>query len=89
MCLGIPARVISVGTDHPDLASVDMAGLPRTVNIGLLDEAVSTGEWLLVHMGFALSTMTAQEAAAALSVFTDEREAEAAQYEQVHDRPGG
>jgi hydrogenase expression/formation protein HypC len=79
MCLGIPAQVVSVGTDHPDLASVDMAGLRRAVNIALLDEPLTPGDWILVHMGFALSTMTAQEAAEALSVFTDEREAEAAQ----------
>jgi len=75
MCLGIPARVVSVGADHPDLASVEMAGVPRTVNIGLLDAPLVAGDWVLVHMGFALDTMTAQEAADALRVFTDERDA--------------
>jgi hydrogenase expression/formation protein HypC len=79
MCLGIPAQVVSVGDDHPDLATVEMAGLRRTVNVGLLDEAPPPGGWILVHMGFALSTMTEEEAADALSVFTDERNAEAAQ----------
>lgn len=77
MCLGIPAQVVSVGTDHPDLATVEMAGLRRTVNVGLLDETLTPGNWILVHMGFALSTMTEDEAADALSVFTDERDAEA------------
>jgi hydrogenase expression/formation protein HypC len=89
MCLGIPAQVVSVGADHPDLATVDMAGVHRVVNLGLLDEPVAPGDWILVHMGFALSTMSAQEAADALSVFTDERDAEAAEYERVHDRPAG
>jgi hydrogenase expression/formation protein HypC len=79
MCLGIPAQVVSVGDDHPDLATVEMAGLRRTVNVGLLDEAPPAGCWILVHMGFALSTMTEEEAADALRVFTDERDAEAAQ----------
>jgi hydrogenase expression/formation protein HypC len=79
MCLGIPARVVSVGDDHPDLATVEMVGLRRTVNVGLLDEAPAPGGWIVVHMGFALSTMTEEEAADALSVFTDERDAEAAQ----------
>jgi hydrogenase expression/formation protein HypC len=79
MCLGIPAQVVSVGDDHPDLATVEMAGLRRTVNVGLLDEAPAPGRWILVHMGFALSTMTEDEAADALSVFTEERDAEAAQ----------
>ena len=79
MCLGIPAQVVSVGTDHPDLATVEMAGLRRAINVGLLDDPPAPGNWVLVHMGFALSTMTAEEAADALSVFTDERDAEANQ----------
>jgi hydrogenase expression/formation protein HypC len=76
MCVGIPGRVVSVGTDHPDLARVDIGGVPRSVNVGLLDEPVRPGDWVLVHMGFALSTMTAQQADAALDVFRDERRAE-------------
>jgi hydrogenase expression/formation protein HypC len=72
MCLGLPARVRSLGAGHPDLADVEMAGVPRLVNIGLLDEPVAPGDWILVHMGFALSTMTEREAAEALQVFRDE-----------------
>jgi hydrogenase expression/formation protein HypC len=76
MCLGIPARVVSIGAQHPDIATADFAGVLRSVNIGLLEQAVTPGDWVLVHMGFALSTMTAAEAARALDVFTDERRAE-------------
>lgn len=76
MCLGLPARVVSVGTGHPDLATVEYHGTARVVNIGLLDEPVRTGDWVLVHMGFVLSTITAQEADAALEVFREERRAE-------------
>jgi hydrogenase expression/formation protein HypC len=78
MCLGIPARVVAVGEQHPDLATVDCGGARTLVNIGLLDEPVAVGDWVLVHMGFALSTMTAQQAGAALDVFRDERRAEGA-----------
>ena len=78
MCLGIPAQVVSIGADHPDIATVDMAGVHRNVNVGLLDEPPAEGAWVLVHMGFALSTMTADEAADALHVFTDERDAASA-----------
>jgi hypothetical protein len=46
------------------------------VNIGLLDEPPRPGDWILVHMGFALSTMTAEEAADALAALGAEREAE-------------
>jgi len=75
MCLGIPAQVVEVGADHPDVATVDMAGVRRSVNVALLDVPPAPGDWILVHMGFALEPMTAQEAADALRVFTDEREA--------------
>ncbi len=73
MCLGIPGRVVSVGVGHQDLASVDFGGVLRVVNAGLLEEPVAAGDWVLVHMGFALSTMTAQQANEALDVFRDER----------------
>jgi hydrogenase expression/formation protein HypC len=76
MCLGIPGRVVSVGADHPDLATVDFGGAHRSVNVGLLDEPVTAGDWILVHLGFALSTMTAAQAGAALDVFRAERRAE-------------
>ena len=76
MCLGIPARITDGATGHPDLATVDMGGVTRVVNIGLLDEPPRPGDWILVHMGFALSTMTAEEAADALAALGAEREAE-------------
>jgi len=76
MCLGIPARITAGDTGHPDLAAVDMGGVTRVVNIGLLDEPPQPGDWILVHMGFALSTMTAAEAADAMAALGAEREAE-------------
>src|SRR5580658_7147073 len=76
MCLGIPARITDGATGHRDLATVDMGGVTRVVNIGLLDEPPRPGDWILVHMGFALSTMTAEEAADALAALGAEREAE-------------
>jgi hydrogenase expression/formation protein HypC len=76
VCIGVPARILSVGEDHPDLARVDYGGVEQTIHIGLLDVPVQPGDWILVHMGFALSTMTAQQAADALDVFRDERDAE-------------
>jgi hydrogenase expression/formation protein HypC len=53
----------------------DMGGVSRAVNIGLLDERPGPGVWILVHMGFALSTMTAQEARDALDALGAERRA--------------
>lgn len=76
MCLGIPARLVAGETGHPDLVMVDMGGVSRAVNVGLLDERPGPGDWILVHMGFALSAMTAQQAQDALDALGAERAAE-------------
>ena len=76
MCLGIPAQLVAGETGHPDLAMAEVGGVPRTVNVGLLDERPGPGDWILVHMGFALNVMTPQEAADALAALGAEREAE-------------
>jgi hydrogenase expression/formation protein HypC len=54
---------------------VDMGGVSRAINLGLLDERPRPGDWVLVHMGFALSAMTAEEASDALAALGAEREA--------------
>ena len=61
MCLGLPARV-TASAQAGDLVEVQMAGTRRLVNAGLLDVPPAPGEWVLVHLGFALSTMSAAEA---------------------------
>ena len=76
MCLGIPAQLVAGETGHPDLVMAEVGGVPRTVNVGLLDERPGPGEWILVHMGFALNVMTPAEAADALAALGAEREAE-------------
>ncbi len=75
MCLGIPAQLVAGDAGHPDLVVVDMGGVSRPVNIGLLDERPGPGDWVLVHMGFALSAMTEQEARDALDALGAERRA--------------
>ena len=76
MCLGIPAQLVAGETGHPNLVMAEVGGVPRTVNVGLLDERPGPGNWVLVHMGFALNVMTAQEAADALDALGAERAAE-------------
>ena len=67
MCLGIPGEVIEL-LEQPDLARVDVSGVRRVINIGLLaDDPPVPGEWVLIHVGFALSKIDEAEAAAALS----------------------
>jgi hydrogenase expression/formation protein HypC len=67
MCLGIPGEVVELVADQPDLAKVDVSGVRRMINIGLLaDDPPVPGEWVLIHVGFALSKIDEEEAAAAL-----------------------
>ena len=67
MCLGIPGEVIEILADRPDLAKVDVSGVKRAINIGLLEnEQVEAGDWVLIHVGFAMSKIDEDEAKAAL-----------------------
>lgn len=68
MCLGIPGEVVELYPERNDLAKVDVSGVRRAINIGLLDEGeVQPGDWVLIHVGFALSKIDEEEAAAALA----------------------
>jgi hydrogenase expression/formation protein HypC len=68
MCLGIPGEVIEFLPDQPDLARVDVSGVRRVINVGLLsDEPLVPGDWVLIHVGFALSKIDEEEAASALA----------------------
>jgi hydrogenase expression/formation protein HypC len=67
MCLGIPGEVVEILTDRPDLARVDVSGVKRAINIGLLaEEDVKPGDWVLIHVGFALAKIDEEEARAAM-----------------------
>ncbi|MBV9380766.1 MAG: HypC/HybG/HupF family hydrogenase formation chaperone [Streptosporangiaceae bacterium] len=67
MCLGIPGEVIEIHPEQRDLAKVNVSGVRRMVNIGLLcDDPPAPGEWVLIHVGFALSKIDEHEAAAAM-----------------------
>lgn len=69
MCLGIPGKVVAVGEDIHQLAQVDVCGVKREVNIGLIcegDTADLLGQWVLVHVGFAMSVINEEEAQSTL-----------------------
>jgi hydrogenase expression/formation protein HypC len=71
MCLAIPGRILEVVDETNRLAKVDVAGVQRTVNIGLLDAdgvEAGVGDWVLIHVGFALSKVDEAEAEATLSL---------------------
>jgi hydrogenase expression/formation protein HypC len=81
VCLAIPGQIVEITDEVNRLASVDVVGVRRTVNVGLLDvdgEGVQVGDWVLIHVGFALSRVDEEEAAATLRML----EEMGAEYEQ-------
>ena len=71
MCLAIPGQVIEFVDEGNRLAKVDVAGVRRTVNVGLLDAddgGAQPGDWVLIHVGFALSKIDEEEAHATLEL---------------------
>ena len=68
VCLGIPGQIVEMVAGDDQLARVEVTGVRRTINIGLLeDEGIDVGDWVLIHVGFAMSKIDAEEAASALS----------------------
>jgi hydrogenase expression/formation protein HypC len=69
MCLGIPGEIVEVMADGGELAVVDVAGVRRPINIGLLPPGeIRKGDWVLVHVGFAMSKVDEAEAFATLEL---------------------
>jgi hydrogenase expression/formation protein HypC len=69
MCLGIPGQIVEVVDSHHHIAKAEVSGVRRNVNIGLLvdgPDAVGVGDWVLIHVGFAMSKLDEEEAAATL-----------------------
>ncbi len=63
MCLAIPGQVVELIAEQPLLVKVDVAGVRRNVNVGLLEDGeVGIGDWVLIHVGFALSKIGEAEA---------------------------
>jgi hydrogenase expression/formation protein HypC len=59
MCLAIPGRIVDLPAERPQLATVEVAGVRRRVNIDLLsEEPLATGDWVLIHVGFAMSKIS-------------------------------
>lgn len=64
MCLGIPGRIVEFADPTRHLAKVEVGGVRRTINVGLvLPDGLEPGDWVLIHVGFALSKIDEAEAA--------------------------
>ena len=76
MCLAIPARVVEMPTE--DSAIVDLGGVRKEVSLALVED-VAVGDYVIVHVGFALSKLDAEEAENTLALFAEMGAAVAAQ----------
>ena len=82
MCLGIPGQVVEIVDPADHRAIVDVDGVRREVNVGLVmgdAGGLKVGEWVLIHVGFAMTKIDEEEAASTLefikqlgSVYDDE-----------------
>jgi len=65
MCLGIPGQIVEMVDEQHHIAMAEVSGVRRNVNVGLLaegPEAVGVGDWVLIHVGFAMSKIDEEEA---------------------------
>jgi hydrogenase expression/formation protein HypC len=80
MCLALPAKIVSFPLDEPGVAVVDVLSVERRVNVDLLrDEQLAIGDWVLLHVGFAMSKVSERDAHEQIELLTmlgEVREAE-------------
>jgi hydrogenase expression/formation protein HypC len=68
MCLAIPGRIVEISSDNQESALVDVVGVRRRIDLGLLQEDKPVpGDWVLIHVGFAMSKISEQDAADQMS----------------------
>jgi hydrogenase expression/formation protein HypC len=82
MCLAIPGKLVDLPAERPQFAIVEVAGVRRQVNIDLLsDEPLQSGDWVLIHVGFAMSRISETGAAEQMRLLAMLGEDEAAMEE--------
>ena len=63
MCLAIPGKIVEISGDNAESALVDVVGVRRKIDLGLLqDDRPVPGDWVLIHVGFAMSKISEQDA---------------------------
>jgi len=82
MCLGIPGQIVTIDDAEKKLATVDVAGVKRSINLACIVDAQHpiescVGDWVLVHVGFAMSRIDAAEAEKTLALLIELGEAQA------------
>ena len=63
MCLAIPGKIVEISSENSDSALVDVVGVRRRIDLGLLHDARPVaGDWVLIHVGFAMSKISELDA---------------------------
>jgi hydrogenase expression/formation protein HypC len=79
MCLAIPGKIVALLDEERDLAVVEVLGVRRRVDLGLLqDNRPEQGDWVLIHVGFAMSKISEADALDQLRMLTSLGESDAA-----------
>jgi hydrogenase expression/formation protein HypC len=82
MCLAIPGKIVEIVDEENRIAKVDVGGVRRNINIGMLDaDNARVGDYVLIHVGFAMSRINEHEAEETLRVLQ-----EIGQYEAEFDQ---
>jgi hydrogenase expression/formation protein HypC len=82
MCLAIPGKIVELLDEDRSLAVVDVLGVRRKVDLGLLlDDPPSTGDWVLIHVGFAMSKIDEEDALQQMRMLRELGESDAAMEE--------
>ncbi len=96
MCLAIPGKIVDVLPERDNLALVEVAGVRRKIDTGLLvDDPAGPGDWVLIHVGFAMSRISEKDAEEQMRLLAMLGEDEAAMQEiegyglGESDRPPG
>jgi hydrogenase expression/formation protein HypC len=69
MCLSIPSKVVSL--DEDNMATVDTLGVKRVVSLDLMPESVNVGDYVLIHIGYAINKIDEESALASIETFKE------------------
>jgi hydrogenase expression/formation protein HypC len=85
MCLGIPGQIVEIVDDANSIAKVDVSGVKRNVSVALVrPDNIAAGDWVLIHVGFAMSKIDEAEARETMQALQMMGQAYADELEMLH-----
>jgi hydrogenase expression/formation protein HypC len=89
MCLGIPAQLVEIVDPRAKTAKAEIGGVRRIVSCALLEGEAKVGDWVLIHVGFALDRIDEEQAAETLQLLSDMGEAYERELAQIRESAEG